>query len=78
MNDKLFLCIWYVPNAKLHAQDIYSVKFRNLVNSSNSSCKSPSDILFCRLGINDLASSALSQHRLPVPVSAIEFAMYAV
>ena len=19
MNDKLFLCIWYVPNAKLHA-----------------------------------------------------------
>lgn len=47
-------------------KSIYSVKFRSLVNSSNSSCKSPSVILFCRLGINDLASSALSQHRLPV------------
>lgn len=44
----------------------YSVKFRNLVNSSNSSCRSVSDILLCRLGINDLASSALSQQRLPV------------
>lgn len=47
----------------------YSVKLRNLVNSSNNSCKSPSVILFWRLGIRDLASSALSQHKLPKPKS---------
>lgn len=44
----------------------YSPKFRNLVNSSSSSCRSASEILFCKLGIRDLASSALSQHKLPV------------
>ena len=33
--------------------------------SSNSSCKSASLILFARLGISILASSAVSQHRLP-------------
>lgn len=49
----------------------YSVKFRNLVNSSNSSCRSVSDILLCRLGINDLASSALSQQRLPVVCQSV-------
>lgn len=48
---------------------IYSVKFRNLVSSSSNSCKSPSVILFWRLGIRDLASSALSQHRLPISKS---------
>lgn len=51
------------PNTVLNAN--HSVKFRNLVSSSNSSCKSPSEILFWRLGISDLASSALSQHKLP-------------
>ena len=41
-----------------------STKVLNLVMSSNISCRSPSVILFVRLGINVLASSALSQHKL--------------
>jgi len=43
----------------------HSVKFLNFVISSNSSCKSTSLILFVKLGISVLASSALPQHKLP-------------
>lgn len=49
----------------VHVHMIYSVKFRSLVSSSSNSWRSPSEILSARLGISDLASSALSQHRLP-------------
>lgn len=60
-----------LPNSKPLHPDLhlccasYSVKLRSLVNSSSNSWRSASEILFWRLGISDLASSALSQHKLP-------------
>lgn len=44
----------------------YSTKFRNFVISSSNSCRSGSEILFARLGMSVLASSADSQQRLPI------------
>lgn len=50
--------------------------FCSLLISSSSACKSLSSILSCRLGINVLASSAPSQHRLPADVLAPVTAPY--
>ena len=61
---KLHALLIIQPNLS-RGTHIHSVKFLSFVNSSNNSCKSPSEILCCRLGISDLASSALSQHKLP-------------
>ena len=49
-----------------------STKVLNLVISSNISCRSTSVILFVRLGIKVLASSALSQHKLAAPPTRLQ------
>lgn len=57
------------PNA-VRCTRSHSTKFRNLVTSSNSSCRSTSLILCVKLGIRVFASSALSQHKLPrIPIN---------
>ena len=54
-------------NTQSTIQPLYhSTKFLSFVMSSSNSCKSTSLILFAKLGISVFASSALSQHRLPI------------